>query len=87
MKNSGYRILYKKSVVKDFKSIEINQRKKIIQKIDARLFQNPYRGKLLKGEYKGFRRLRIGDYRVVYKIIQKDVVIVAIGHRGEIYRK
>jgi len=40
--------------------------------------------KQLKDEYKGFWRIRIGDYRVVYKIMQKDVVIVTIGHRKSI---
>ena len=37
--------------------------------------------KQLKGEYKGFWRIRIGDYRVVYRIMQKDIVIVAVGHK------
>jgi mRNA interferase RelE/StbE len=35
----------------------------------------------------GHRRLRVGDYRVVYRIDGGRVVIVvvAVGHRGEIY--
>ena len=36
----------------------------------------------------GFLRVRIGDYRVIYTI--KDdvlrVVVVRVGHRGEVYR-
>lgn len=81
MRDSEYRILYKSSVEKDFKGIEINQRKRIIKKIETALSQDPHKGIQLKSEYKGFWRIRIGDYRVVYKIMQKDVVIVAIGHR------
>jgi len=42
--------------------------------------------KQLKDEYKGFWRIRTGDYRVVYKIMQKDVVILAVGHRKEVYK-
>lgn len=83
MKDSEYRILYKSSVERDFKQIEIRQRKRIIKKIETVLSQNPHKGKQLKGEYKGFWRIRVGDYRVVYRIIQKDVVVVAIGHRRE----
>jgi len=81
MRDLEYRILYKSSVEKDFKGIEINQRKRIIKKIETVLSQSPHKGKQLKGEYKGFWRIRIGDYRVVYKIMQKDVVIIAIGHK------
>jgi len=86
MRDSEYRILYKSSVEKDFKGIEINQRKRIIKKIETVLSQDPHKGKQLKDEYKGFWRIRIGDYRVVYRIMQKDVVIVAVGHRKKIYK-
>ncbi|OYD15769.1 hypothetical protein CH333_05025 [candidate division WOR-3 bacterium JGI_Cruoil_03_44_89] len=86
MKDSEYRILYKSGVERDFKQIEIRQRKRIIQKIETVLSQNPYKGRQLKGKYKGFWRMRIGDYRVVYRIIQKDVVIVTVGHRREMYK-
>jgi len=81
MRDSEYRILYKSGVEKDFKGIEVNQRKRIIKKIETVLSQTSHKGKQLKGEYKGFWRIRIGDYRVVYKIMQKDVVIVAVGHK------
>jgi mRNA interferase RelE/StbE len=43
----------------------------------------------LKGDLIGLFKLRIGDYRVIYEIIrdEKTIVIHAIGHRREIYRK
>jgi len=81
MRDLEYRILYKSSVERDFKQIEINQRKRIIKKIETVLSQDPHKGKQLKSEYKGFWRIRTGDYRVVYRIMQKDVVIVAVGDR------
>ena len=33
-------------------------------------------------------RIRIGDYRVIYKIndIEKTVTVIEIGHRSEVYR-
>jgi mRNA interferase RelE/StbE len=43
--------------------------------------------KALKGEYSGYYRYRIGDYRVIYSI-QDDLVqvfVVAIAHRSEAY--
>jgi len=46
----------------------------------------PAASKQLSGDLREFRRLRIGDYRVVY-LIQDDaliVVVVAVGHRRDI---
>mgnify|MGYP001111552390 FL=1 len=47
------------------------------------------RGKALVGERTGYWRYRIGDYRVIAKIEDGRMVIlvVAIGHRREIYRR
>mgnify|MGYP006333078769 CR=1 FL=1 len=44
--------------------------------------------KALKGDA-GIVRFRVGDYRVLYKVRddQVVVVIVAVGHRREIYRR
>jgi mRNA interferase RelE/StbE len=42
----------------------------------------------LSGELSDFYKLRVGDYRVVYEILNREqtVVVHAIGHRREIYR-
>lgn len=87
MKNLEYRILYKKSVSKDLKGVEVSQRRRLVEKIESKLSQDPYKGKSLKGEYQGLRSIRVGDYRVVYRIVQRDVVILAVGHRKGIYRR
>ena len=43
----------------------------------------------LTGEFEGLFKLRVGDYRVVYEIIHEEklIMIHAIGHRRDIYRK
>lgn len=43
----------------------------------------------LSKELKGLYKLRVGDYRVIYEVLHEEqtVVIHAIGHRREIYRK
>lgn len=85
MKNSEYRLFYKESVNKDLKKIDAKERERIVEKIETQLIHSPYKGKQLKEEFKGLRSLRVGDYRVIYKIIQKDVIILAVGHRKDIY--
>lgn len=43
----------------------------------------------LTGEFEGLFKLRVGDYRVVYELIHEEklIMIHAIGHRRDIYRK
>jgi len=41
----------------------------------------------LKGRFSGLRKYRVGDYRVIYVILEEDVVILRIGDRKEIYKK
>lgn len=47
------------------------------------------RPEALTGEFAGFCKLRVGDYRVIYELLHEEqtVVIHAIGHRREIYRR
>jgi len=40
----------------------------------------------LTGEFKGTYKLRVGDYRVVYTLKNKIIVIQFIGHRKRIYK-
>jgi len=44
--------------------------------------------KKLKGKYKDYFRLRVGNYRVIFRIEKKKLVIlvVRIAHRKEIYK-
>lgn len=37
-------------------------------------------------EYKNIYRVRIGDYRIVYKKTTKELYIILIGHRKDIYK-
>jgi len=43
----------------------------------------------LTGDLSGFYKLRAGDYRILYEILQDEqsIVIHKIGHRSEVYRK
>nr|CAG8557857.1 10665_t:CDS:2 [Entrophospora candida] len=44
-------------------------------------------GEPLSYEYKGFYRYRFSDYRVIYEVKEKELLIavIKIGHRREVY--
>jgi len=50
--------------------------------------KNPLEGKFLVGELKGYHSYRIGDYRLIYEIIRKQIIvlILKIEKRGSVYR-
>ena len=83
-----YFVSIKQSALKSLKNIAREDRLRIIEAID-RLKINPAAGGVLKGEYSGLRRIRIGSYRVVYEVHNEKltVLVIRIGHRREIYRR
>ena len=61
----------------------------VVEFLYGSLADNPYRvGKPLKLGLEGLHSARRGDYRVIYRIDADDrqVIVVAIEHRSDIYR-
>ena len=88
MEQTRYRIEYDICVEEDLEKIPRNIKVRIKEAIQKRLTiaPNDY-GKPLTKEWKEHRRLRVGDYRVIYKVFEDRVVvfIVDIDHRKDIY--
>lgn len=83
-----YRIEYLASVVEeDIPKLARPVRAQIKAAIERKLASHPIEfGRPLRYSLKGARRLRVGDWRVIYRIEPAEVVlIVKIGHRREIY--
>jgi mRNA interferase RelE/StbE len=83
-----FRIEYLESVVRrDIPSLSAAARGQIRMAIARKLGSHPVEfGKPLRYSFRGARRLRVGDYRVIYTIEPPDlVVVVKIGHRREVY--
>ncbi|HEY1097198.1 MAG TPA: type II toxin-antitoxin system RelE/ParE family toxin [Alphaproteobacteria bacterium] len=89
MATSLYQIVYLDSVVKeDIPDIPQRTRTQIKKAIEERLMTDPVSfGKPLRYSLKGHRRLRVGDYRIVYRIDAKTVTIIAIKHRKNVYEE
>ena len=86
-----YRVEFTKSSRKEFERLPVKLRLKTVEALSL-LSQNPYsellKIKKLKGA-EGLYRIRLSDYRVVYEIRNEllIVLVIKIGHRGEIYRR
>jgi mRNA-degrading endonuclease RelE of RelBE toxin-antitoxin system len=87
--NKLYAVEYLITVVKeDIPSLPVSARTIIKKAIEERLMIDPIGfGKPLRYSLKGHRRIRISNYRVVYRIdtAKHIVIIIAIKHRKDIY--
>jgi len=72
----------------DLPKIPNNIRDRIKRAIEKRLLKEPLKyGEPLKRSLQGYRKLRVGDYRVIYKMEKDNIIILKIGHRKEVYDK
>lgn len=81
-----YTICYDERVQDDVANIPRGLRIRIKEAIDQKLAERPEQfGKPLRHSLLGFRSLRVGDYRVVYLIRNKQVFVALIAHRKHAY--
>lgn len=83
----AYRLRYHPAVVtEDLPQIDHLWQGRIRRAIEQRLAVEPtYYGEPLRHARKGYWKLRVGDYRVIYQMMGQDVWILTIGHRREVY--
>ena len=84
-----YGIEIKKSAVKSITSLPSSIKKRLWEAIEE-LAENPRpdRCRKISGLETNRYRIRVGDYRVIYRIYDDIllILIVRVGHRREIYR-
>lgn len=82
-------ISYRERVVKDdIPKLSKIDKDRVKKAIDEKLVHYPViLGKPLRQSLSGYRKLRVGDYRVIFCIKGKRVVILAILHRSIVYKK
>jgi len=83
-----YGIRYTESAARSLKKLEHGMQARIAARILG-LTDNPYPpgARKIKGEETAYR-IRVGDYRVVYDVLEDAIVvlILRVGHRKDIYR-
>jgi len=80
------KVLYKASVRRDLRKVDRKDMERILREIRNILGNNPRSGEPLHGEFAGLYKLRIGEYRVIYTLLQEDVLVLRIRHRSKAYQ-
>lgn len=87
---SGYTVVLSKLAQEKFDQF-IGANRKLgeqIAKAIQRLLLHPDLGEFLKGEWKGYRKYRTGNYRIIYRIEHARLIIfiITIDDRRDVYR-
>ena len=84
-----YKLKYHPDIRKsDLPKIDTNNKNMIKRAIEERLVNQPEMyGKPLQRTLKGYWKLRVGDYRVVFRISSNEIHILGIIHRKEVYQQ
>lgn len=84
-----YKIKFLKSVTEEnLPTLPVKIEARVREAIDKRIAVDPVNlGKALRGRLVGSRRLRVGDYRIIYRVdkLEHTVTITKVGHRSTIY--
>jgi mRNA-degrading endonuclease RelE of RelBE toxin-antitoxin system len=84
-----YNLRYSRRFIKAFKGIPVLEQKRIYRALD-KLKEDPFpKGKgvkHIKGPSDEFWRLRIGDYRILYRVEGNNADVEDLVHRSELER-
>jgi len=83
-----YKVVWTKSAQQGLKKLDFSIAQKLAYKVESYLIKNPRKlGKPLVHEYKGCYRYRFGDFRVIYQVKEKELIVLVLktGHRKDIY--
>lgn len=84
-----YRLTYHPDVLReDLQDLPANIKIRIRKAIETKLLKDPIMfGQPLRQSLKGHRKLRVGDWRVIYRVEHSNIVILMIGNRKDVYQE
>lgn len=84
--NDPHEIEFHHDVAGDLSRLPRNLAARILRAVEERLGRQPHiYGKRLGKSLRGYWKLRVGDYRVVFELVGKAVRIYGVMHRRDVY--
>ena len=79
-------IRYLHALLVEFLSLDRGVPRQLFKKLDEmhRISIDQFPHEALKGDqFKGLFKLRVGDWRLIYRLAGREVIFVTLGHRSE----
>ena len=82
-----YSIQIENRCLRELKRLDRAVVRRILQAIRHTLAKDPYAGKRLKGRYAGLYRYRVADYRIIYEVLPRKLIVsvLRVRHRKDAY--
>ena len=85
---ASYSISWRKSTKKDLRKIQKEHIVRIVKAVES-LANSPYPEgsiKLIGSEFT--YRIRVGDYRIIYEVLEKiiRIEVIKVAHRSDVYK-
>ena len=79
------RLSYTEKAIRDLESLPPDTRQRIVEAVERFAESGAGDVRALRGQWRGRYRLRVGAWRVVFRI-NRDMVVLRVLHRGQVYR-
>ncbi len=82
----AFEINFSERAAKEFKKLDKQVQKRIIDKLtEYAEAENLSEAKKLVNSDLGQWRYRVGDYRIIFDLAEKEIRILKVAHRSEVY--
>ena len=85
-----YEVRIEKAAARDLDRLPASAQRRVVPRIESlRDDPRPAGARPLGGKLRGLMKVRVGDYRVSYRIDDGagEITIMQVGHRRDIYRR
>ena len=82
----NFELIFTREFLKRLKRLDRQTQIRILKELKI-LEGKPFASKQLVGRLSELKSFRVGDYRVIYQVSERTIVIRTIGHRKKVYDK
>lgn len=81
-----FELVFTREFVKRLKNLDKDNQIRILRDLKI-LEEQPFVGKRLAGRLSEVMSFRVGEYRVIYQVSEKIIIIRTVSHREQVYKK
>ncbi len=83
---SSVTILFSPEAQTDFDALPGTIRARVLKILERlKAWPNVSGAKALSGNWAGHYRIRTGDWRIIFRVVTPQIIVITIKHRSEVY--